>query len=187
MKPYLNLEYFYHKIYTFFTGGGEFIAAHKPDFLVVLFWVKIFAFIFSVLFMIGIIHNVIRWLRIRKKNLAEFAKVVVEAPPEERASQWDSIKKYLDSDNPSDWHMAILEADSLLDSIIKKIGYEGSGLGERLVKIKPAQFKSLNQVWTAHKIRNRIAHEGSSYELTKDEVEKVLEMYKKALEELEYI
>ena len=187
MNPSLNLEFFYYKIYSFFVGKINVFADCKSGFLATLSWIKVFAFIFSVLFVAGLVYNIIKLLKIRKKQLAEFVKVVVESSPGKRVSEWDEIQKYLDSENSSDWRIAILEADILLDSIIEKIGYKGSGLGERLIKIKPAQFRSLNQVWTAHKVRNRIAHEGPKYELTKDVAEKVLEMYKKALEELEYI
>jgi hypothetical protein len=185
--PYLNLEYFYYKIYEFFAGSYNFIVANKSGFLSALYWVKIFAFSLSAFFVLGIVYSFLKLLKLRKKQIAEFAKSVIESPPEERSSRWDKIKKYMESNNPLDWKWAVLEADNLLEDIIKKIGYKGETFGERLAKIKPAQFKNLDNVWQAHKVRNRIAHESADFKLTKEEAERVLGLYEKALEELEYI
>jgi hypothetical protein len=82
---------------------------------------------------------------------------------------------------------AIIEADSLIDVIIQKIGYRGEDLGERLKKIEPSDFNNLQNVWEAHKIRNKIAHEGEAFNLTKEIAKDVIEKYKKALKELKYI
>lgn len=52
---------------------------------------------------------------------------------------------------------AILEADKVLDEALKFKGYKGS-LGEKL-KQAHGLFRDANTVWSAHKLRNRIAHE----------------------------
>src|SRR3989337_2006551 len=54
-----------------------------------------------------------------------------------------------------DGRHAVMEADKLLDELLSKKGYRGS-LGEKLKKVGPA-FTSVNDVWSAHKMRNRLA------------------------------
>jgi hypothetical protein len=51
----------------------------------------------------------------------------------------------------------IIEADKALDLALRLAGYSGS-LGEKL-KSAGARFSDLDAVWSAHKLRNRLAHE----------------------------
>ncbi|MEK7218489.1 MAG: hypothetical protein AAB728_03415 [Patescibacteria group bacterium] len=56
-----------------------------------------------------------------------------------------------------DPHRRLMEADTVLDAILTELGYSGS-VGEKLRKA--GRFvPSLDGVWKAHKLRNRIAHE----------------------------
>jgi hypothetical protein len=87
------------------------------------------------------------------------------------------------SDNPNDWKLAIIEADIILDETLKKRGYVGSSLGERLRNISPTQLQSLNDAWEAHKIRNRIAHEGADFVLTKRVADETINRYRRVFTE----
>lgn len=75
---------------------------------------------------------------------------------------------------------AIMDADKLLDYALGKHGFEGN-LGEKLKKAGP-RFKDLNGVWSAHKLRNRVAHELG--EIDKDEAKRALKRFKSALNDL---
>ncbi len=75
----------------------------------------------------------------------------------------------------------ILDADKLLDKLLSKRGIEGS-LGEKLKKSK-ALFTNIDQVWSAHKLRNRIAHE-IGVTVTKSEATNALRSFKKAYRDL---
>ncbi len=186
---FINIEYIFYKIYNFFLCVYEFIVSFdiNTDLEGIPGRVKIISALISVLFLIGIFYSLKKVAELKKEELAEYIKAIVEETPEDRLLKWEKIKKHMDSENSSDWRMAILEADSLLDDIIEKIGYEGKTFGDRLTHISSAQFRSLDDVWYAHKIRNKIAHEGADYEITKDAMEKIMEIYKKAFEELEYL
>jgi len=87
--------------------------------------------------------------------------------------------KIIDSFSAHPKH-AILDADKLLDFALKKNGFEGS-LGEKLKKSGP-RFSDLNGVWSAHKLRNQIAHELG--DIDKNEAKKALSQFKKALNDL---
>lgn len=76
---------------------------------------------------------------------------------------------------------AILDADKLLDLVLKKKGYRGS-LGEKLKK-SGKLFSDLNGVWSAHKVRNKIAHE-LNFEVSEKESKRVLSQFARALRDL---
>lgn len=90
---------------------------------------------------------------------------------------------HLDSLNPNDWKLAIIEADIILDEILKQHGYPGNSLGERLKSISPQQLASLQDAWEAHKVRNRIAHDGADFVLTKRLAEDTIARYRKVFNE----
>ena len=81
-------------------------------------------------------------------------------------SRLDDVFMHIESDNPNDWKLAIIEADIILDDLLKQRGFAGNSLGERLKSVAPAQLNTLNDAWEAHKIRNRIAHDGADFILT---------------------
>lgn len=183
----IDITFFFYKIYTFFEDAYSFIFGQSGNFLMVISRLKVMAFIICLLFVAGIAYNIFVLIKSNRPHLSQFAKLVVEEPPEEKRLKWEKIKRYLASDNSSDWRRAVMDADIIMDDIIKKIGYQGKTFGDRLSQIKPAQFKNLNQVWEAHKVRNRIAHGTEGYELSKDEAERAIGLFEKALKELEYL
>lgn len=101
--------------------------------------------------------------------------------------QWRNIQKYMQSHNPSDWRLAILEADILLYDMLDQIGFEGDTIGDKLKSVNPASFNTLDNAWQAHKIRNLIAHEGSNFELNYAEARKAVTNYQKVFDEFYFI
>ena len=87
------------------------------------------------------------------------------------------------SDNPNDWKLAIIEADIILDDALKRAGYGGASLGERLRSISPAQLRSLDDAWQVHKVRNDIAH-NADFVLTRRVAEDTIKLYRRVFEEL---
>ncbi len=97
--------------------------------------------------------------------------------------KWKNILGLIDSENTNDWRLAIIEADALLDDMLKKIGYEGETMGERLKEVNRSEFKSIDSAWQAHRIRNAIAHEGSDFKMTKREAVRVIGLYEEVFKE----
>ena len=54
----------------------------------------------------------------------------------------------------------------MLDDLLTQLGYRGVSIGEKLKVVDPAKFRTLDEAWDAHKVRNQIAHQGSAYPLT---------------------
>lgn len=147
----------------------------------------------SLILIIGIITAVERTKHIRKKeHEIYFPKVepvydeTARADPQ-LATKWKRITEHVESQNQNDWRQAIIEADIILGEILEKMGYQGEGIGEMLKRVEAADFHTLSQAWEAHKIRNIIAHEGSSYQLSQTEVRRVINLYRQVFEEFFYI
>lgn len=54
------------------------------------------------------------------------------------------------------WPQAIIEADNLLDEVLKRSHFKGKTTGERLVAAQRALSEN-ETVWHGHKLRNRIS------------------------------
>ena len=81
------------------------------------------------------------------------------------------------SDSPSDWRLAIIEADIYLDRLLDAKGYGGDTIGDKLKNQTPDRLGSVQIAWEAHKVRNRIAHEGAAFALTMPEARRVLSYF----------
>ncbi len=102
-------------------------------------------------------------------------------------SRFADIKKHITSNNPNDWKLAIIEADIILDETLKKAGYAGASLGERLRSISPTQLQHLDDAWQAHKVRNQIAHGGADFILTHRLAEGTIKQYQRVFTELDVV
>jgi len=80
-----------------------------------------------------------------------------------------------------DMRHAILDADKLLDHALYLMGYKGN-LGTKLKKAT-SLFKNVNDVWTAHKIRNNIAHQ-INYQIDEKTYRKTMLSFKQAFMDL---
>lgn len=87
---------------------------------------------------------------------------------EKYQSQWLEIENSISRNNLPACQLAIMNADKLLDMALKERRFKGENMGERM-KSAQSTWKNANNVWTAHKVRNRLAHEPGatvSYDLT---------------------
>jgi len=94
--------------------------------------------------------------------------------------RWNIVVGYMEGKEEALWRIGILEADNLLDELLLDRGYFGMTLAD---KLKQANFNSINLAWEAHKMRNRIAHDGSKFILTDRMARSTLEMYRAVFKE----
>jgi hypothetical protein len=99
---------------------------------------------------------------------------------------WKKIDGYIRSENPSDWKVAILEADHVLELVITQMGFPGETFGEKLKSIHPSQFPYLDLAWEAHKFRNDIAH-SSNRPLSHSEANRIVGLYERVFKELKVL
>jgi hypothetical protein len=96
--------------------------------------------------------------------------------------RWQEIEELLNKSSEMSYKLAVMEADKLLDHILKSMFFPGSTLGERL-KAACYKYEKLRRVWCAHKIRNQLVHE-TNYHLGYGEAKKTLSIFKRGFEEL---
>lgn len=99
---------------------------------------------------------------------------------------WDSIQQHVASESQSEWKLAVIEADKLLDDLTVQQGFFGETLGERLKNADETLLRNLQDAWEAHKIRNRIAHE-TGYHLSRREAQRAIAMYERVFREFRVI
>jgi hypothetical protein len=112
-------------------------------------------------------------------------KIVLNPSGENK--KWDEILKHITSMNTSDWRVAILEADILLYEMLDQMGYDGDTIAEKLKLVESSDFNTIDLAWRAHKVRNAISHEGSSYEMSYEQAKNTIDLYRKVFEEFYFI
>lgn len=76
---------------------------------------------------------------------------------EEFRARWRRVEQ-LQAQGEAGWHLAVMEADKLLDQALKATGKRGETMGHRLKNARTS-FSNNDAIWQAHKLRNRLAHE----------------------------
>lgn len=131
-------------------------------------------------------------LKIREIHHAEHEKYhavhVEETTTKAALTQWQVILDHVNSQNPAEWKLAILEADNILDEVLEDQGYVGETVAEKLKTMSPTRIASYNDVWDAHKLRNQIAHGGAiDMELTQKMARDTIAKFGNAFKELGYL
>ena len=55
--------------------------------------------------------------------------------------KWEKILKLSESENPSDWRLAIIEADIMLDDLLAKLQLPGDTIGDKLKAVSQATLR----------------------------------------------
>jgi len=77
---------------------------------------------------------------------------------------------------------AVSEADKLLDYALKQSGVRGETMGERL-KQGGGRFSDINAIWSAHKLRNTLAHE-VEFDLVPSVAKEAIASFRRGLQDL---
>lgn len=102
---------------------------------------------------------------------------IADLPIAKQNPTWEAIRTKLLSEHPSDWRLGIIEADIYLDRVLDSKNYVGDTLGDKLKNLTSGELPSLQIAWEAHKVRNRIAHDGADFALTMPEARRVLSYF----------
>lgn len=145
----------------------------------------------TIISMIALVIIMYSFLRISEMSKEESAKLGLalnwDTERSQKNERWERVEQYMTSLNSSDWKIAILEADNILDEIVERMGYKGATLGERMKSIEAGDFPYLEETWEAHKLRNTLAHKGTNLELSRSEAEQAINIYHRVFKELGYL
>jgi len=101
---------------------------------------------------------------------------------EKYRSRWLTIEQQLKRDEESSYHMSVLNADKLLDQALQEKGIMGKTMADRMKQYQ-TKWSNANHVWSAHKLRNRIAHE-ADVRVGYDDARRSLSAFKQALKDV---
>ncbi len=157
-------------------------------------------YILILIFITVISYVIVRMLEVRKKEKEYIKQKIKEYAEKQKAKEektagvvrsknprWEVVIEYLKSGSENDWKLGVMEADSMLDSLLDQLGFRGESLGEKLKFLNKEEFRNLNFAWEAHAVRNRIAHEGSDFILTQKEANRIVALYEMIFRDYDYI
>ncbi len=193
---YLDPGYLFNHLFPFFRDLWFFISSDNA--IAVEKTILVF---FAIFFIAIICYTFVRLLEIRKKehahlhheiheyahNKAEYEKHLHEEVGGSKNERWGKTLNYLFSQHGSDWKLAIIEADSMLEELLDQLGFKGDNLGDKLKSSNQETFPQLTTAWEVHTIRNRIAHEGLAFELSQHEAKRVIALYEQIFHSYGYI
>ncbi len=187
---FLNLEYFVLLVYRIFTGTNINISQIPTQTLQLITDIAWVGLGLSFLFLIGFIYAKMQlhtvehagWHKRREEEA--LAHKDVHAP---KNPQWEHVLLLAGSAVEGDWRRAIIEADIMLGNLLESRGYAGATIGDKLKGASPIQFTTLDLAWTAHKVRNDIAHGGEQFHLTERDTKATIDKYRRVFEEFDYL
>lgn len=205
---FLNVEYIFFWIYRVFARifaflfGGSITDPNAGS--RIFYGLKTIATLIVIILITIILYCLVRLYEIKQESMPKKVKPVsvktdsldlpgsttehfIDHGAARENKTWNSVRAKLLSDNQSDWRLAIIEADIYLDRVLDQKGYYGDTLGDKFKQISPEQLPSIQIAWEAHKVRNRIAHDGSDYVLTMPEARRVLSYYEIVFRDLDVI
>ena len=158
------------------------------DWRLMILMLKIISSIISILLLLAVVFLIIQLRKNIKKSLEMAAASVLapELPKKTMAKNWQSVLEKLESKDESNYKMAVIEADKIFDDILKRIGYQGEDMAERLKQITSAQLANIDEIWQVHKLRNRLVHE-LGFRIKHSQAKQAVEIYQRALEDLEAV
>ena len=117
-------------------------------------------------------------------NQSTYVSSSTTIPPN---AEWEHVEELIRSGSESDWRQAIIEADIMLDGLLQSLGYRGQTIAERLQSVDPADMETLELAWSAHKVRNRIAHDGQNFTLTQEVFLQTIAQFERVFKEYRLI
>jgi len=102
------------------------------------------------------------------------------------AKKWNLIRAKLETGQDSQYKIAIIEADGIIDSLVKRMGYGGDNMGERLDNIPAGQLDHIEELKRAHEVRNRIIQD-DNFIIDKKSAEETMALYEEFLRYFEVL
>lgn len=96
---------------------------------------------------------------------------------------WTAIVKRANTGTPENLRWSIMEADALVDFVLKERQAPGDTMADRLANFRRDDYKTVDKLWDAHKLRNEIAHT-PGFQVKSRQAERALVAYRDFLKEI---
>jgi hypothetical protein len=182
---FINVDYYFNKVivlWDWLKGSHATSGIYIFSYALSLFGITLI--IYSFVRLVEIAHDEDEHLKHAIHDWHERHNEKIKGTRNER---WDHIQELISSHSSSDWRLAIIEADSVLETLLDARDIPGKGIGEKLKNIPPGDLGSMQAAWEAHLVRNRIAHEGSEFELSERDARRTIQLYEVVFRELGFL
>ena len=152
----------------------------------ILEYARLFLMGFSVIIIVLTFLTLAKGIKMRPKFVHDHSVPILTLKRIELLEKWKQIRTKYDDGTMDGAKVAIIQADALVDTILKNAGLEGEHMADRLMNIDKSELKSLDDIWTSHKIRNNVVHT-DGFELSSDLSDRAMRGYEKFLKELNII
>jgi len=186
-----NVEYYFRLLYECIFGacyGSIGYAGFKAWVAHLWIWITGLGYAFSVFALFVIIYCTVRLFELRRRE-EHYYRTLIAAPEKagDSVPRWQHILTLAEGTSASEWREAIIEADIMLDELLTRQDYVGAGVGEKLKVVDPEHFATLQDAWEAHKVRNQIAHQGSTFNLSDTLMRRTIARYEAVFREFKVI
>ena len=137
----------------------------------------------SLVGIIVVVYALMRLFELRQREEEYYGTVLVAAEAADSSPRWRHIEALAGGGSASEWREAIIEADIMLEDMLTRQGYSGDGVGEKLQQVERSDFNTLEDAWEAHKVRNQVAHQGSSFDLSETLARRTIARYEAVFRE----
>lgn len=157
----------------------------SPQFQEKLFALKIVFIAISILFFLAILYFLFKSSYLRESYLENLENLYTYRGFGQRriVRKWKKIKKKLKG-SEAQQKLSLIEALQMFDKTLVRMGYGGKNLEERLKKLTEDDVSNLSQVLEAHQVCQDIARD-PDYKLSKEKAEEILNIFERALKELQ--
>jgi hypothetical protein len=184
---FLNLEYLFYTIYRLFSDAD--ITEFSGRFGEWINMLEAIGIALSLVLLVMLIYAKMRAshyhheiLHAREEKMHE-----LQGKPASKNERWGHVMNLMNTGSITDARQAILEADIILGLLLDDLQVPGDSIGEKLKAVSQSHFTTLDLAWEAHRVRNEIAHAGSSYTLTEREAHRIVDLFRRVFEEFDYI
>ena len=149
--------------------------------------IAIFVGLVFIAFLIYIAVRLEQVRALERKRFESFSHTVAARDVPKTQLRWDRILQQISSDDEQNWRLAILEGDIMLNELLDVLGYRGETMADKMRQVERGSFNTIDIAWEAHRVRNRVAHEGTHLSLNQREAQRVVGLYEQIFREFKFI
>jgi len=185
---YLNIEYIFSQVREWLNLILSYVLDGETWDLIGLISGLLSVFCIAI-----ITYTLIRTRELRQDERERIDQAIADALYKKKQKEksadprWHYVLSLVESLNPSDWRVAVIEADTMMEEFLRDKNFVGESLSELLKDAQGGGVQYVDDAWKAHLIRNQIAHEGSDFAFNQNEARRAIKMYENFFEELEVI
>lgn len=150
---------------------------------------RIILIILDAVLFLGALYFFIKAISLRprfRRKQTHHERVIALSQDESIRKHWSEIVRKFNTNPPQSYMFGIIEADTFVDEILKRIGLVGETMADRLKQLDSEELATLGRLWRVHRIRNALVH-SPGFVVSKADADEALQVYELFLKELEIL